>query len=141
MYQPLKCPYSYFSEALEFYFRVFFPVSILKIDLNVTKISDVQDYVCTENQYEGKYTYIVLKLRVKQVTYESNIQWQYKKAKAERKLARDIRNIILEIYALCWKFRRGPRVQERALLGLRIYLWDFFFNLSVCLIYFCLIFI
>ena len=74
MYQPLKCPYSYFSEALEFYFRVFFPVSILKIDLNVTKISDVQDYVCTENQYEGKYTYIVLKLRVKQVTYESNIQ-------------------------------------------------------------------
>ena len=127
MYQPLKCPYSYFSEALEFYFRVFFPVSILKIDLNVTKISDVQDYVCTENQYEGKYTYIVLKLRVKQVTYESNIQWQYKKAKAERKLARDIRNIILEIYALCWKFRRGPRVQERALLGLRIYLWDFFF--------------
>ena len=132
MYQPLKCPYSYFSEALEFYFRVFFPVSILKIDLNVTKISDVQDYVCTENQYEGKYTYIVLKLRVKQVTYESNIQWQYKKAKAERKLARDIRNIILEIYALCWKFRRGPRVQERALLGLRIYLWDFFFLTYQC---------
>ena len=24
MYQPLKCPYSYFSKALEFYFRVFF---------------------------------------------------------------------------------------------------------------------
>ena len=25
MYQPPKCPYSYFSKALEFYFRVFFP--------------------------------------------------------------------------------------------------------------------
>ena len=24
MYQPSKCPYSYFSKALEFYFRVFF---------------------------------------------------------------------------------------------------------------------
>ena len=24
MYQPPKCPYSYFSKALEFYFRVFF---------------------------------------------------------------------------------------------------------------------
>ena len=74
MYQLPKCPYSYFLEVLEFYFRVFFPVSILKINLNVTKISNVQDYVCTENQYEGKYTYIVLKLRVKQVTYESNIK-------------------------------------------------------------------
>ena len=27
-------------------------------------------------QYEWKYTYIVLKLRVKQVTYESNIRVQ-----------------------------------------------------------------
>ena len=25
MYQPPKCPYSYFSKALGFYFRVFFP--------------------------------------------------------------------------------------------------------------------
>ena len=25
MYQPPKCPYPYFSKALEFYFRVFFP--------------------------------------------------------------------------------------------------------------------
>ena len=24
-YQPSKCPYSYFSKALEFYFRLFFP--------------------------------------------------------------------------------------------------------------------
>ena len=30
MYQPLKCPYSYFSKALEFYLRVLFPVSILE---------------------------------------------------------------------------------------------------------------
>ena len=29
MYQPPKYPHSYFSKALEFYFRVFFPVSIL----------------------------------------------------------------------------------------------------------------
>ena len=25
MYQPHKCPYSYFTKTLEFYFRVFFP--------------------------------------------------------------------------------------------------------------------
>ena len=50
MYQPPKCPYSYFSKALEFYFRVFFfPVSILKIDLNAAKIRTVQDYICTKN--------------------------------------------------------------------------------------------
>ena len=30
MYQQPKCPYSYFSLALEFDFRVLFPVSILK---------------------------------------------------------------------------------------------------------------
>ena len=50
MYQPFKCPYSYFSKALEFYFRVFFfPVSILEIDLNAAEIRTVQDYVCTIN--------------------------------------------------------------------------------------------
>ena len=44
MYQLPKCPYSYFSKALEFYFSVFFfPVCILKIDLNVTKIRNVQN--------------------------------------------------------------------------------------------------
>ena len=46
MYQPPKCPYSYFSKALEFYFRV---LSILKIDVNEAKIRNVQDYVCTKN--------------------------------------------------------------------------------------------
>ena len=31
MYQPSKCPYSYFSKALQFYLRVlFFPLSIHK---------------------------------------------------------------------------------------------------------------
>ena len=50
MYQPFKCPYSYFSKALEFDFRVFFfPVSIPKIDLNAAEIWTVQDYVCTKN--------------------------------------------------------------------------------------------
>ena len=29
MYQPPKCPYSYFSKAFEFYFRVFFPCEYL----------------------------------------------------------------------------------------------------------------
>ena len=50
VYQPPKCPYSYFSKALEFYNRMFFfPVSILKINLNATDIRNVQDYVCTKN--------------------------------------------------------------------------------------------
>ena len=50
IYQPFKCPYSYFSKAFEFYFRVFFfPVSILEIDLNAAEIRTVQDYVCIIN--------------------------------------------------------------------------------------------
>ena len=49
MYQPPKCPYAYFSKVLEFSLACVFPVSILKIDLNATKISNVQDYVCTKN--------------------------------------------------------------------------------------------
>ena len=50
MYQPLKCPYASFSKVLEFYCRVFFfPVSILKIDLNAAEIRTVQDYVRTKN--------------------------------------------------------------------------------------------
>ena len=47
MYQPPKCPYSYFSKALEFYFRVFFPVSIIKINLNAVEIRNVH-YVSTK---------------------------------------------------------------------------------------------
>ena len=39
-----------------------------KIDLNATEISTVQDYKCTESHVN-----IVLKLRVKQVTYESKM--------------------------------------------------------------------
>ena len=50
MYQQPKRPYSYFSKALEFYFRVsFFPVSFLKINLNAAEIRTVKDYVCTKN--------------------------------------------------------------------------------------------
>ena len=49
MYQPPKCPYSYFLKVLEFYFRVvFFPVRILKIGLNAAEIRTVQDYVFTK---------------------------------------------------------------------------------------------
>ena len=47
MYQPPKCPYSYFSKA--FTLGCFFPVSILKIDMNAAKIRNVQDYICTKN--------------------------------------------------------------------------------------------
>ena len=38
-------------------------------------------------------THIVLKLRVKQVIYESNIQWQHKKAKVARYSARYLKNL------------------------------------------------
>ena len=48
MYQPSKYPYSYFSKALEFYFRVFFfPVSVLEKDLNSAERRTVQDHVST----------------------------------------------------------------------------------------------
>ena len=49
VYQPSKCPYSYFSKALEFYFSVFFLMTILKKDLNAAEIRTVQYYVCTKN--------------------------------------------------------------------------------------------
>ena len=39
----------------------------LKIDLNAVEIRTVQDYICTKKLIE------IFKLRVKQVTYESNI--------------------------------------------------------------------
>ena len=45
----------------------------LKIDLNEAEIIAAQDYKHTKNECEWKYTYTVLKLRVKQVTYESKI--------------------------------------------------------------------
>ena len=35
------------------------------------KLSTVQDYKCTKNQCEWNYTHITLKLRVKQVIFES----------------------------------------------------------------------
>ena len=49
MYQTPKCPYSYFSKALEFTLGCFFPVSFIKINLNVAEIRNVQDYVCTKS--------------------------------------------------------------------------------------------
>ena len=57
-------------------------MSIFKIDLNAAEIKNIQDYVCTKKfkRMYGVYmytthimytTYILLKLRVNQVTYES----------------------------------------------------------------------
>ena len=34
-----------------------------------------------------------------------------------KKLAMDLRDFSQGIYVFCWKFSRGPRVQERVLLG------------------------
>ena len=47
-----NCPnvhISNFWKRSSFTFGCFFPVSILKIDLNVTKIRTVQGYICTKN--------------------------------------------------------------------------------------------
>ena len=86
-----------FQKHWSFSLGCFFPVSILKINLNAAEIRNVQDYLCTKNQCEWKSTYTVLKLRVKQVTYESNTKrpkptqkagniWvKYKKAKDSTK--------------------------------------------------------
>ena len=57
-----------FRKCWSFTLGYFFPVSILKIDLNAAEIRNFQDYVCTRNEYEWKYTFMVLKVRVKQVT-------------------------------------------------------------------------
>ena len=49
MHKPPKCPYSYFRKRWSFTLGCFFPVSIIKIDLNVSEIGHVQDCVCTKN--------------------------------------------------------------------------------------------
>ena len=45
----------------------------LKIDLNAAEIIIFQGYKRTKNYCKWEYTYAVLKLRVKQVTYESKM--------------------------------------------------------------------
>ena len=134
MYQPPKWPYSYFFKALEFYCRVFFPC---QYPLNRFECSRNKE--CSRLCIYQKLIWMKVHIcSVKAKVQAGNITVKYimttQKAKAERKSARDI-------YPLCWKFSRGPRVQERALLGLHTYLWEFLFNLLVCLIYFCLIFV
>ena len=53
-----------------------------------------------------------------------NIRVKYimiaQKGQKPKESARDLRNLIQGIYALCWKFSKSPWVQERALLGLPI---------------------
>ena len=71
----------------------------LKIDANAVEIITVQDYKFTKNYCEWKYICTVLKLRVKQVTYES---MQHKKPQ-------DTQLGILKIYAFC------REIQQRTL--------------------------
>ena len=85
----------------------------LKIDLNVAKISTVKYYRHTKNSFQWKYTYVVLKLGVKQVTYKSRHNGNTKRTNLKENQLD-----ILKIYAFCQKYSRGPWVQERALLAL-----------------------
>ena len=72
MYQPSKCPYSYFSKSIQvLLYGVFFPVSILKIDLNAAEIRTASR-LCMHQKLILIGVHIVLKVRVKQLTYESN---------------------------------------------------------------------
>ena len=73
----------------------------LKIDLKVAEIIIVQDYKHTKKLI-WKYTCTALKLRVKQVIYESKIYWKILSCK----IARD-----LKIWAFCLKIQQkasGP---------------------------------
>ena len=92
----------------------------LKIDLNVAEIRTVQDCKHTKNSCECKYIYTVLKLRVKQVTYEPKYNGNTKRPKPKENQLR-----ILKIYGVCQKFSRGPWAQERALLGLCVSLREY----------------
>ena len=69
------------------------PLDWLKIDFNVLKGITVQDY--NKQLIRWKYTYRVFKLRVKQVIYESNIEWQHTKAKAARYSASNLKNLCI----------------------------------------------
>ena len=67
-----------------------------KIDFNATEIITVQDY--NKKVIVNGSTHILklkLKLRVKQVIYESNIKWQNKNAKVARYSARDHKNLCI----------------------------------------------
>ena len=75
----------------------------LKKDLYAAEISTVQDYNCTKNSSELKYIDIVVKLRVRQVAYGSRYDGNTK-AKAERKSARNLKNLCIL-----------PEIQQRAL--------------------------
>ena len=62
----------------------------------MVKIIIIQDYNCTKNECEWKFTYTVIKLRVKQVRYESKMSNdKNKKAKAEKKSVMDLKNLCL----------------------------------------------
>ena len=70
----------------------------LKIDLNVAKTITVQDYKHTKNWCEWKYTYTMLKLRVKQVTWVRD--------KMIRQKAKENWPGMLKIYTFCWKIHQ-----------------------------------
>ena len=66
------------------------------------------------------YTYAVLNLTVKQVIHESE-KWQHKKAWAPRYSDRGSQ----KFKHFARKFIKGPLVKERALLRLRIWIWEY----------------
>ena len=94
MYQPPKCPYSYFSKALEFYFRVFFAlwVSLKSIWINLNKD-------CSRLCMHQILIWIEVQIySVKAKSQAGNRRFKYimttKKDQSRKKSARDLRNLI-----------------------------------------------
>ena len=121
---PKKCCYNSKSTKTKSWKFVGFKEHLdwLKRDLNGVEIITGQDSKHTKNLCKWKYTYAALKLRVKLVKCQSNIQWQHKTTTTEWKSARDLKNvciIIIKILIFAGKFSIQPWVQDRALLRLQ----------------------
>ena len=92
----------------------------------MAKIIIAEDYKRTNSYCERKYTYTVLKLRVKQkyVSQRYNSTQKILKSQLE----------IIKSTSFARKFSRGHRVLEKALLGSHLCLWEYTQKVSPTLV-------
>ena len=86
MYQPPKCPYSYFSKALEFYFRVFFSLwAYLKV-VSATFLLDcfvcLKESTCEARKNAFYFTSKAL-LVLDIINLDIQMSWRHQKPKHE----------------------------------------------------------
>ena len=93
----------------------------IQIDLNVTKIIAVKDYICTKTLMWMEvpiYNSINAKSQADNIWVKDMISTQ--KEQIPKKISQGSKNFM----HFATKFSWGPRVQERVLQGSHIYLWE-----------------